>query len=55
MKKYTEEELKEYFQRMKEKYKGTPIAWNFKSVELAMFDDDFKSNNIDTVLDNRKE
>ena len=47
---YTKEELKYYFQTMKEKYKRAPVAWNFKSVELAMFDEDFKCDNIDTVL-----
>lgn len=55
MKKYTEEELKYYFQTIKEKYKSAPIAWNCRSVELLMFDDDFKADNLDTILDNRKE
>lgn len=49
---YTKEELKYYFQTMKEKYKNTPAAWYFRSVELSMFDDDFKYN-IDTVLKRR--
>lgn len=50
---YTKEELKYYFQTMKKKYKHVPAAWNFKSVEWAMFDEDFKSDNIDTVLKKR--
>ena len=49
---YTKEELKYYFQTMKEKYKNTPAAWYFRSVELSMFDEDFR-NNIDTVLKKR--
>ena len=49
---YTKEKLKYYFQTMKEKYKNTPAAWYFRSVELSMFDDDFR-NNIDTVLKRR--
>lgn len=51
---YTKEELKYYFQTMKEKYKHVPAAWNFKSVEWAMFDDAFKTDNIDIVLNNKK-
>jgi len=50
---YTKEVLKYYFQTMKEKYKHAPAAWNFKAVELAMFDEDFKRDNIDTVLTRR--
>ena len=50
---YTKEELKYYFQTMKEKYKGTPAAWNYRAVELSMFDDDFKKDNIDTILNNK--
>lgn len=52
---YTKEELKYYFQTMKEKYKWAPAGWNYKAVEMAMFDEDFKSDNIDTILNNRKE
>ena len=53
MKKYTKEELRYYFQTMKEKYKNSPKA--FESVELSMFNDVFKADNLDTVLNNRKE
>ena len=50
---YTKEELKYYFQTMKEKYKNTPAAWCFRSVEISMFDDDDFRNNIDTILKRR--
>ncbi len=50
---YTKEELKYYFQTMKKKYKHTPAEWSFKSVELSMFDEDFKRDNIDTVLNDK--
>lgn len=55
MKKYTKAELKYYFQTMKEKYKNSPTVKAFELVKLSMFSDAFKADNLDTILDNRKE
>lgn len=55
MRTYTKEELRYYFQTMKEKYKNSPTVEAFESVELSMFSDVFKADNLDTVLNNRKE
>lgn len=55
MKKYTKEELKYYFKTMKEKYRNSPTIKAFESVELSMFSNVFKADNLDTILDNRKE
>lgn len=55
MRAYTKEELRYYFQTMKEKYKSSPTVKAFESVELSMFSDIFKADNLDTILDNRKE
>jgi hypothetical protein len=38
MKKYiTEEELREWFRKMKEEYKNSPFNWSLQSVERSMF------------------
>lgn len=55
MRTYTKKELRYYFQTMKEKYKNSPTVKAFESVELSMFSDVFKADNLDTILDNRKE
>ena len=55
MRTYTKEELRYYFQTMKEKYKNAPIAERFVSMDLLMFDSIFEADNLDTILDNRKE
>jgi len=55
MRKYTKEELKYYFQTMKEKYRNAPYVRAFEIVEFSMLDLAFKEDNLDTVLDNREE
>lgn len=53
--KYTEEELKMWFDKMIEKYPHSMMTEHLRAVRDAMFDDIFESNNLENVVKNFRE
>lgn len=47
---YTEQEIKEWFAIMLKKYEYSPSRFSLEHVRSSMFDDCFRSTNLDKIL-----
>lgn len=47
---YTEEELKQWFQAMMKRYENCPTGFHLKSVYDSMFDDFWRSENLEVFV-----
>jgi len=47
---YTEQEIKDWFAIMLKKYEYSPARFSLEHVRSSMFDDCFRSTNLDKIL-----